>query len=484
MASEQVVPLITTEGDGLRRSACDRCRGQKLRCNKENENDESCKRCERAKVQCITNPPLPMGRPPLSSLDTDRAPASRKKQATGCKKRRLTATSSAQSTPTPDQPTTMSALNPGDPCFINSNNEAFSELFNSVGLDGDFATIDSNFMQPTINAMPSFAGYAHHGISNIKSGPPDPFSAISACRSNENVVNRPVSSDTQPTALDTDPGEDFMQELSTLNLKLYRQLKNIKSGYWCELLRSSASSCNSSEPTGAMFSPIDSLLSSSKDFAEIVDQILPSASSGSPSTMTSTLNLPTPTTFPHDGSDSLRQTTSDSQDPPIFACNQHYTNSAPFTGSATNTATRCPTFPSSDSTAGNGPMQSADTAALLLILTCYLRLIRIYSYLFARLDEMLISSSAAIPCLPGVFIGGFQLHGSMQMMILVQVCACMIDRVEGALGLDDSRRGWGDRVSKTLLETVMKREEMEGGTRGLRDDIRTVKRLLSERLAQ
>ncbi|KAB8219913.1 hypothetical protein BDV33DRAFT_173129 [Aspergillus novoparasiticus] len=44
------------------KSACDRCRGQKLRCIW--DNPEQCRRCARAKAICTVPRPKPMGRPP------------------------------------------------------------------------------------------------------------------------------------------------------------------------------------------------------------------------------------------------------------------------------------------------------------------------------------------------------------------------------------------------------------------------------------
>lgn len=46
--------------------ACDRCRGQKLRCDWE-EGARQCRRCARAKALCTIPPPRPMGRPQRQS---------------------------------------------------------------------------------------------------------------------------------------------------------------------------------------------------------------------------------------------------------------------------------------------------------------------------------------------------------------------------------------------------------------------------------
>lgn len=51
-----------------KRSACDRCRGQKLRCNRSEYEGAPCIRCARAKAVCITSPPRSTGRPPRGSV--------------------------------------------------------------------------------------------------------------------------------------------------------------------------------------------------------------------------------------------------------------------------------------------------------------------------------------------------------------------------------------------------------------------------------
>lgn len=49
----------------LFRYAYDRCRGQKLRCERQrpNHGSDTCNRCMRAGAKCITSPPVRMGRP-------------------------------------------------------------------------------------------------------------------------------------------------------------------------------------------------------------------------------------------------------------------------------------------------------------------------------------------------------------------------------------------------------------------------------------
>jgi len=57
-------PHVTSRVLQGNRIACDRCRGQKLRCVYIDESRDSCQRCQRARVQCIHSPSKRMSRQP------------------------------------------------------------------------------------------------------------------------------------------------------------------------------------------------------------------------------------------------------------------------------------------------------------------------------------------------------------------------------------------------------------------------------------
>ncbi|KAL9043623.1 MAG: hypothetical protein Q9214_003196, partial [Letrouitia sp. 1 TL-2023] len=61
-SSSRNAPGISATGTA-QRSACERCRGQKLRCTRNHSSQASCNRCERAGAQCIVGPALRIGRP-------------------------------------------------------------------------------------------------------------------------------------------------------------------------------------------------------------------------------------------------------------------------------------------------------------------------------------------------------------------------------------------------------------------------------------
>ena len=95
-------------------------------------------------------------------------------------------------------------------------------------------------------------------------------------------------------------------------------------------------------------------------------------------------------------------------------------------------------------------------------------------------------------------MGGFQLqgYGNLQILILLQVCTHLLNRIENTLGLPDeymigSREGSGGVLGKLasvkLIESVMMQEELEssGGVRGgiesLRKTMKEIRWLLKDR---
>lgn len=68
-------------GASNRRSACDRCRGHKLRCLREGNDPQRCDRCVRANAKCLTTPSLRMGRPPRITTSHDDAGGRKRRRA-------------------------------------------------------------------------------------------------------------------------------------------------------------------------------------------------------------------------------------------------------------------------------------------------------------------------------------------------------------------------------------------------------------------
>lgn len=67
MSQSQSEPAGSANKPNGQRPACDRCRGQKLRCTWDAK-EPQCQRCQRANAVCTVPLPRPMGRPPRQHL--------------------------------------------------------------------------------------------------------------------------------------------------------------------------------------------------------------------------------------------------------------------------------------------------------------------------------------------------------------------------------------------------------------------------------
>ena len=302
-----------------------------------------------------------------------------------------------------------------------------------------------------------------------------------------------------------DPWADGIQQLSKLNFSLYQQLKRINSCPWADTLSTCFNSiATGSSPQSSACLPIGNILRNSQVFAEILKSFSPSipsttsatssySSPSSPSSSSSSSEVLTDTTIPHH---KHRQNSSLSG---MFYGEPSYTpQKSSSSAHIQNSASDLDTF---------GPLAQPDTPMMLSVMTCYIRLTRIYSTIFSHMHKSLLdlpSEHGFLPCaLPDLQLGGFPLqsHGHLQIMIFIEVSVHMLDRVEEALGLPDECRirGRGGKArtgggilggssSKKLMETLMKLEETERGAYGkgdpktLREHVKRMKRLLRSNL--
>ncbi|KAL2822258.1 hypothetical protein BDW59DRAFT_149623 [Aspergillus cavernicola] len=115
-----------------------------------------------------------------------------------------------------------------------------------------------------------------------------------------------------------------------------------------------------------------------------------------------------------------------------------------------------------------------DISAALVILTCYIQIIRIYNILFSRvyeaLSEMSHQSISSLQAVPGLQLGGFPVqYGNLQIKILVQVIMHLLAHIERLLGTPaefrlDPARGSNDGLLSSseltaLLRMVMSQKD-------------------------
>ncbi|CAG8960284.1 hypothetical protein HYFRA_00012804 [Hymenoscyphus fraxineus] len=89
------------------------------------------------------------------------------------------------------------------------------------------------------------------------------------------------------------------------------------------------------------------------------------------------------------------------------------------------------------------PTPIVDMPTTLTILTCYMWLLQTYNAIFSRIHTSLSNHSQSLPpsmpcILPGLHIGGFNLdnHMDLQMEILIQVTSKRLEQIEETLGID------------------------------------------------
>lgn len=458
-----------------RRFACDRCRGQKLRCERKitPNSTNSCNRCVKARVRCITSPPRRMGRP----------------------KQQPAPIHSAMPDPHElDFETFFNAISPGD------------SLKNGFELSDAAAS-----SAPAITMSANNQGHGEGGGNE----------AQRADERNEYVYN-PQELLTDPTmfhgdqdysnrddmiqASPPDLKEECLQKLSDLSSDLFRQWSRIGSAQLADSLclspPSPVASQNPESPNAfgldSAKSPIGKMLNSSRDFLEILKYFvrLPStqlsiaAVHSSPSSCYSDFGLENLSV--NHGNPSSNHSSSPAYTHPVSRVLSSVSSSSGLEFTSAN-------MPNSF-----GPLRS-DVPTTLVILTCYICLVRIYRTVFSHIHNLLLarpSQAELTPILPGIQLGGFQLesHRDLQIRILMQVSIHMLDRIEAALGLPDDSgtagRGGvrgvgvlGDSVSTALLEVVMKQEVMDcaegdrAGTKLLRDIWKSVDSLLKGRMA-
>ncbi|EAW09115.1 Zn(II)2Cys6 domain-containing transcription factor fsqA [Aspergillus clavatus NRRL 1] len=106
----------------------------------------------------------------------------------------------------------------------------------------------------------------------------------------------------------------------------------------------------------------------------------------------------------------------------------------------------CASSSNRDSSDLSAASPTIDMPTTLTILTCYTWLLQAYDTIFSQIYSSLLAgtdstSPSMPPVLPGLQIGGFSLdqHCDLQIEILIQLSARMLDRIEGKLGVTDTK---------------------------------------------
>ena len=149
---------------------------------------------------------------------------------------------------------------------------------------------------------------------------------------------------------------------------------------------------------------------------------------------------------------------------------------------------------SSVNASASGRGTHCDVPTMLLLLSCYTCLVRIYRTIFSTiLDSIPVIPSLQAPApqlFPGMNLGGFKLEArvDIQIQVLVQVSESMLAKLETKLGLAEDpvggvfQSGKATRLLKVMLEEEISEqpvlEQPRGQCESLRDVLSSLKRML------
>jgi len=263
-----------------------------------------------------------------------------------------------------------------------------------------------------------------------------------------------------------------MQELSDLAIDLYAQLAAIDP----------EEHQPTSGATATVFQNhlVGNVLNSSNTFLTLL------TSFSAPATPSSPLTPPPPSLSSRTHDNSIWNSSDSGASPSASTLDDDY---PAMDGSMRHPQHKLPTGNSDASK----PPSLTDTATILQLLTCYVRIIHLHSILYAHILEYMLALPPhntdrvdLIPLVfPGMQVGGVSLDrfGTFQIKILLQISVHVLGEIEVALGLPEGyrvgkrkgeRRGvLGASVSGEFVESLTK-----GRTKCVKEQLRSLRRVL------
>ncbi|KAI1170861.1 hypothetical protein F4777DRAFT_583474 [Nemania sp. FL0916] len=463
--------------ENSRRSACDRCRGQKLRCVRPSGNAQSneeltlepCERCIKAGAECVST--LPALRKATREGRSSNVRASSRAQSDHTSLQPLfpNTTSYSQSM-SGSSSIARDGRNPENgmqrPPSAESDYQVRAEIQGqghprsrkrrltdgahmTFGLQ-DFDDNHSLSLEPP-ESMSFSTGkgstFLQNGSPNIDltsfSLPPIPKSSAkpSDSASIMDVLFEPISSIGSSGIAATLNGnmrdintstenkvntsrEDQLHRLSELNSRILRDFKRINSIATADIV-SSLTRCETENPTYTTEppvpnSPIGLVLEGSQVFLELLQGMRSEAST-------------------YAESECSYSEFRDDSELPRLSSEEHLFS---------DLTARDPTAYLDHNVMGITSQQSSspppvDMPLTLIILTCYTLLLQTYETIFSKIQESLFAHDKLFghiipPILPRLHIGGFYLHkhGDLQMEILITISCKMLERIEEVLGIN------------------------------------------------
>ncbi|XXG94031.1 hypothetical protein Hte_000282 [Hypoxylon texense] len=480
-----------------RRFACDRCRGQKLRCLRERSDQERCDRCLRADAECLTTPTLLM----QSRLGEDLGSITRKRQRrhnSPAKQRNpsvayhsevgynLSSVGVGVSASPAVQPSSL----PAPTEFSQTWDSAVFDTELGDGLEGiQLPSMDytSSVVDTSTQKRPSFdpiditypEGLSLMHLSDIPStssgsgGTPSQRSADRVGRETMSVVlsdfirtqnqNENQNQDALPS--DIAFTESFAHRLSITNIKLLTQLGRVELGSPRVNLDMLITRSDESDPSTT--TPIDDILSGTREFISVLED--------------------------------LSQTSRSSTTPSIVG-------DTPYGLETSLENTRSSVSPSGSSArvASSGHTPALNVTTQLLILSCYVHILRLYVVLFAHihqfLEEIANSDDPTLCAIPDLGFGNFPLQsGNLQATMFIQIATNLFEKIESLLGLPQGLRVTvrdgkpegllSEEDFAEVVKAVLAKDELgqpehgKGGVKSLRKNMKQAMQLLRESIA-
>ncbi|KAI0426548.1 hypothetical protein F5Y09DRAFT_318597 [Xylaria sp. FL1042] len=426
-----------------RRFACDRCRDQKLRCLKEKSDPSRCDRCVKANTECLTTP-----------MPTVRTQSANHSRSAGRKRKYSTAQRALTPTYTDNTGSPMNNLvleDLGDWPQVWEHDMEVGDSFDEIFMSSPdrqpvnlcTTTITTAATAPQIPALPkptSAFDVTPGAQESLNQQNSGKCSNATVSFSLDGVLGGPVSHNSSSRG---HPLESCVHRLSSTNLSLISQLGRIDHGPPKVTLDILISKSDESDPVST--SPVEDLLRSTRGLIEILEEL-----------------------------SSLEQTSN---------CNSSELSLDP-------------------SLTDLNDDRIIDTSTLLLVLSCYVQVLRLYVVLFAHIHQFVLgvaeSDDPTLCPLPNMEFGNFAVEsGNLQATLFIQIAERLFKKLECLLGLpaeltismrDADRVGllcidedFQEIIKRVLFkEVVGKPEKGKGGVASLRKHMQGAVQLLHE----
>lgn len=460
-------PIVLADpvSKSVKRSACDRCHVQKLSCRRQDSSDDSCARCVRAGTICVYGPTLRASRinksgksggtrrkdscQPSDQLGGSDAHQPQK----GSKRLRETSPASARAATVPEDLSTSSHqrafASPGTPDW--SSWVGSTPAFDFSG--SSFAIPDLDWQQPLDAAVCQGA---------ISSGLNDPFHSTKPLDHTPHIAGDQISENVEPNSPSLTTGE-CIQKLSALHVSLYEHLRAAPSS-----TASTNSSVGSTHVSSSSASPSMLRGSSSRFTTEdsIASEELGSIMASSQHLL-ETLRCLRLNNYTMDGltNTEISDRTHSPLDP----------GSGLLPRSRTSSTASFPLGIREESgrisiTQNDNPHQhKPDNATILLVLSCYMRLLYVYTQLVDQLHQRLRDglSVSLPPCIPYIGSVSMPFTSNLHAVFLLQLLAHLFENgsksvrayaegsMEGVLGareLHDAEWDLRDKLKRCKAE--------------------------------